>query len=71
MVAVPDETPLTTPLPVPTVATEVLLLLQVPPVVASLSVKVEATHTVEEPDIEDGAPLTVTLVVAMQPVPSI
>ena len=49
-VEVPEATPLTTPVDDPTVATEVVLLLQVPPVVASVSVLVKPTHI-------DGVPV--------------
>jgi hypothetical protein len=54
MVAVPVATPVTTPVPEPTVATDVLLLLHVPPEVASLNVLVEPpAHTLAVPDIGD------------------
>jgi len=45
MVTVPADTPVTTPLPEPIVATAVLLVLQVPPVVASLKVVVAPAQT--------------------------
>ena len=53
MVAVPADTPLTTPLL--TVAVAGVLLLHVPPVVASVSVVVAAVHTLVEPVILAGA----------------
>ena len=45
IIAVPGVTPFTTPDVSPTVATAVLLLLQEPPVVASVSVRVDPAHT--------------------------
>jgi hypothetical protein len=48
MVAMPVDTALTTPVAL-TLATEALLLLQVPPVVASLRVLVDPTHSVVRP----------------------
>ena len=47
-------TPVTTPLDEPTVATEVLLLLHVPPVVESVNVVVEPAHTGDIPPVIDG-----------------
>ncbi len=44
MVAVPAETPLTTPVEAPTVATPVALLLQVPPEVELANVVVDPTQ---------------------------
>ena len=49
------------------VATPVLLLLHEPPVVASLSVIVDPTHTVEGPDMEGAVEETVIVLVAMHP----
>ena len=46
MVTTPPATPVTTPLEVPTVAIEVLLLFQVPPVEELLRVMVFPAHTV-------------------------
>jgi hypothetical protein len=69
--AVPEVTPFTTPLVEPTVATEVLLLVQLPPNVASLKVRVELTHTAEPPVIPAGIELTVAVAVVAQPVPSV
>jgi hypothetical protein len=51
MVVVPDETPLTTPVVDPMVATEVLLLIHIPHAVASLSVVVAPVHTEEAPEM--------------------
>jgi hypothetical protein len=58
MSVVPAATPETMP-EVPTVATEVLLLLHVPPEVASLSELVKPGHVVADPVIAAGAGLTV------------
>ena len=70
MVEVPAATPLTTPVPGTTVATVVILLLQVPPP-ASLNVVVEPAHTDAIPVIDEGKALTVTVVTAKHPVPSV
>lgn len=61
----PAVTPVTTP-PVPIVATEVLLLLQVPPEVASINVAVLLAHNDVTPKIADVL-LIVTTTVARQP----
>jgi hypothetical protein len=57
---VPLETPVTIPVEL-TVAIAVLLLLHVPPVVASVSVDVPPTATVVVPEIAAGTGLTVTV----------
>jgi hypothetical protein len=64
--AVPDETPVTRPEEL-TVATEVLLLLHVPPVVTSLKCVVRPMQTVAVPVMDDGTLLTVTDTVAEHP----
>ena len=64
----PAETPNTTPVLTPTVATAVLPLLQLPPP-ASLSVIVEFTHTDDGPLIADGNGSTVSVMTDEQPVP--
>lgn len=69
MVAVPAATPVTIPVPDPTVAITVLLLLHAPPVVASLSVVVWLTHAVVAPVIADGSAFTVTGFVDIHPLP--
>lgn len=66
--AVPPDTPVTTPDPVPTVAMPELLLLHAPPAVPSLNAIVKDGHTTEGPVIPDGKGLTVTVVVITQPV---
>ena len=68
MVGLPAETPVTTPVDEPTVASAVLLLLQVPPVVASLNVEELPAQTRPAPVIAAGVGLTVSPVHAMQPV---
>lgn len=66
----PEISPLTTPDPEPTVATEVLLLLQVPPP-ASLSEVDEPIHTLFTPEMAAGNGLTVTTFRVVHPVPSV
>ena len=58
---------------VPSVATDGVLLLQVPPPVASLIVIVEPVQTVVGPEIEAGSAITERLVVAtaVQPAPAV
>lgn len=68
MVVVPAATPDTTP-ELFIVATEVLLLLHVPPVVASLSEVVDPTQTLVVPSIAPGSGFTVTTVVLKHVVP--
>jgi len=68
---VPDNTPVTFPVPLPTVATAVLLLAQVPPVVPSVNVVVDPAQNGDDAEIPTGVVLTVTIVVAEQPVPSV
>ena len=59
MIAVPPDMPVTTPEPLPTVAIVVLLLVHVPPPVASLNVVVKPTHTDVIPVIVAGRGFTV------------
>lgn len=63
----PAVTPVTMPVPEPTVATPVLALLHPPPVVASLNVVVCPAHTLSVPVIVAGRGLTVTVTKALQP----
>ena len=65
MIAVPDDTPITVPV-LPTVATVVTVLLQAPPVVASLNPVVEPAQTVAAPVMApaDGNGFTVIIDVA-------
>lgn len=58
--APPPDTPVTIPEEDPTVATPVLLLLQVPPPVASESVEVSARNMLVVPLIVAGSAFTVT-----------
>ena len=60
MVAVPPETPVTTPVLL-TVATDVLLLLHTPPPLALLRCVVAPGHTVSEPVIAAGAGFTIII----------
>ena len=60
---VPPDMPVITPVVEPTVAMPVLLLVHVPPPVASLSNVVRLTHTTSIPCIADGSGFTVTVVV--------
>ena len=67
--AVPGVIPVTTPVPMPIVATAVLLLLQEPPERPSVKVVVAPMHIDVAPAIAEGRGLTVTMRVAAQPVP--
>ena len=68
IVGTPAATPVTTPVPLLTVANDVLLLLQVPSGVASLSAVVKPAHTLVVPVIAAGSGFTVTTLVMIQPV---
>lgn len=68
---VPAVTPVTIPVPDPTVAIPVALLLQVPPGVRSLSVIVAPIQTWLSPVIGFGEELTFTVTVEKQPVTSV
>jgi hypothetical protein len=57
---VPADTPTTLPLVDPTVATEVLLLVHVPPEVRSVSVLEDPTQTLVVPAMAAGSAFTVT-----------
>jgi hypothetical protein len=67
MVAAPTVSPVTMPVNKLTVATVVLLLLHVPPAVASLNIVVSPKHTFVLPVIGAGNGFTVTVVVMKQP----
>ena len=67
MIAVPGDTPVKMP-GASMVAIAVLLLLHTPPVTASLSGVESFMHTWSVPPIADGVGLTVSIVVAAQPV---
>jgi hypothetical protein len=62
----PVTIPVTIPV-VPTVATEVELLLQVPPPVASVRAVVDPWQTAGVPKIAAGSGFTVTILVVVQP----
>jgi hypothetical protein len=66
IIGLPAATPVTIPLLVPIVARVTLLLVHVPPAVASVSVVVKPTHTLAVPLIDAGSGLTVTTAVAIQ-----
>ena len=66
IVVMPGDAPYTMP-EATTVAAAVLLLLHVPPLVASLNAVVDPTHMVVAPPMGDGNGFTVTIVVAGQP----
>ena len=63
-----DGTPVTTPVTISTVANAVLLLLHVPPAVASVSVIDKPPQTVDGPAIDTGSGSTDIVRVAIQPV---
>lgn len=67
MSAVPAATPVTMPVPDPTVAVAVLPLVHVPPDGEELNVVVAPSHTVAVPVIAPAALLTVTACAAKQP----
>jgi hypothetical protein len=67
MTAVPADTPLTTPVTVTTVATDVFAVLHVPPVTASLKPTVSPTQVRKLPVIAAGEVFTVTGTEAIQP----
>ena len=68
MVTDPVTSPLTTPVVAPTDASTGLLLLHVPPAVALLKVMLSFRHTPPAPLIAAGSEVTVTALVAAQPV---
>lgn len=70
IVAVPPATPVTIPDADPTVATDVLPLVHVPPLTELESVVLRPAHTMGMPAIVAGPGTTVTTVVAAHPVPS-
>jgi hypothetical protein len=65
MIVVPGLTPYIMPELVPIVATAVALLLQVPPVTASLNVTVRPWQTTGVPIIVPGVGTTVTFIVSV------
>jgi len=65
MVVVPDATPVTTPVELPIVAIEGLLLLQVPPEVAFVKVTELPTQRFPVVLIADGEAFTVAVTVAL------
>ena len=71
MTDVPGIMPVTAPVFTSTVATEVLLLVQVPPGVPSLSGETEPRQTFVFPAIAVGKPFTIMFLLAIQPVDSV
>ena len=71
MFVVPAATPLTRPVPSPTVATEVLLLVHKPPDVASDNDVVNPAQTASVPLITAGSGFTVTIVELAQVVANV
>jgi hypothetical protein len=69
MVVVPPLTPLTTPVEDTTVATDVLLLLHVPPDAVFVNVVVDPSHTVNVPPMVPGVGVTLTAWVEAVPQP--
>lgn len=65
MVTAPAATPVTTPVAELTVALAVLLLLHVPPAVASVSVVLIPVHNVEAPEMAAAAVRSVTTLVTV------
>ena len=62
MVAVPELNPVTIPVVEPTEETEVLLVLQVPPVVASVNVVEDDVQILDEPAIAATLPTIIFIV---------
>jgi hypothetical protein len=67
IIEVPEVIVVTVPEVLPIVPTAALLLLHVPPEVASLKVLTSPRHRIVVPVIEAGAVFTVTTMVEMQP----
>lgn len=61
--------PVTTPVSDPTLATDGVLLVHVPPEMGSLNVMLDPVHTLFGPDIAVGNAVTDTVVVAGDPHP--
>ena len=66
MIEVPAPTAVTTPVLLTTVATEVVLLLHVPPVVVSVSVVLDPIHSPVVPPMAAGPAVTVKLWIIRQ-----
>jgi hypothetical protein len=73
MVAVPELTPVTTPVVAFTVATPVLPEVQLPPLTDVVNAKVNPSQTVVDEPVIDGTAFTVTITwsVFTQPFPSV
>ena len=71
MDVVPVDTPYTTPLDAPIVATPGRLDVQAPPPTALESVMVVPTHSADGPEMADGDGPTDNMIVLLQPLPSV
>lgn len=71
IVTVPADTPVISPVEASASAIVVLLLLQEPPDVASVSVAVSVLHREEAPEIAAGSGLTLIVEVAKHPVENV
>ena len=67
----PAVTPVTSPVDTPMVATGVVPLVQVPPMLRSLSRVVAPIHTDKVPVMFTGSGFTVTTLVTKQPTPTV
>jgi hypothetical protein len=70
IMVVPEATPVTSPVSEPTVAAEVLLLVQVPPLTFVREIETPV-QTLEDPDIAEGVEIMFTVVVVEHPVPKV
>ena len=70
IIAVPADTPVSTPDELPIVATDSVPLVHVPPVIVSVNVIDIPTHIDGVPAINDGGGLTVTTMVVLSVVPA-
>lgn len=71
MFELPDDIPVTIPVDEPTVATAVVPLLQVPPMLLLLRVVALPAHNVAVPVLAAGVPFTVITVVRLQPLAAV
>lgn len=68
-IAVPAETPVTTPVDVPTVTVEAAVLHDPPAVTSASVIVLPPAHTLTGPVMTSGKALTVTVAIAIQPAP--
>jgi hypothetical protein len=71
MIQVPEAIPVTMPVSVPTVAMPALLLIQLPPLIASERSIEFPTQTIAGPEMAEGDGVTDIVVVVKQPVASV